>query len=89
MVCVQESHLRGNVFANSFPRNGLHVTVILPHVFAIYYGDKGAPSSDSDADGYAIITKLLSYIFTVLPVAVGKFEHGYTGIFVSKFAYSE
>jgi hypothetical protein len=25
-VCVQESYLRGNVFASSFPRNGLHVT---------------------------------------------------------------
>jgi hypothetical protein len=26
MVCVQESYLCGNMFANSFPRNGLHVT---------------------------------------------------------------
>jgi hypothetical protein len=28
MVCVQESHLRGNILTNSFPRNGLHVTIL-------------------------------------------------------------
>jgi hypothetical protein len=39
LVCVQESYLRWNVFANSFPRNGLHVTMyqsieLLTHVTA-------------------------------------------------------
>jgi hypothetical protein len=27
MVCVQESYLRENVFANPFPRSGPHVTI--------------------------------------------------------------
>jgi hypothetical protein len=28
MVYIQELYLRGNVFASSFPRNGVHVTII-------------------------------------------------------------
>jgi hypothetical protein len=32
MVCVQESYLCGNALASSFPRNGLHVTVLSGHM---------------------------------------------------------
>lgn len=37
MVCVQELYLCGNVFASSFPRNGLHVAI---HIHSGYLSMK-------------------------------------------------